>query len=101
MLSRCSFPLILANFFFLASCSSLKVNFTPPEASPTTQLISKDKFIDTFTTDELFASGGGGCGMSLWSANNDMPTSFLFFNGLEPNSMMMKIRGKMTKFDIN
>ena len=96
---RSYLPLIVANILLLTSCSTPKTSFTPSDSPSTAQLISNTKIIDTFTTDELFAEGGGGCGMSLWKANNNMPMSFLLFNGLEPNSMMMKIRGKMTKFE--
>ncbi|RZM79824.1 SH3 domain-containing protein [Leptolyngbya iicbica LK] len=52
--------------------------------------------VDAFTTDELFAMGSGGCGMTLWPA--DQPGSFIFFNGLPSESMWMKLDGTMTEF---
>jgi hypothetical protein len=52
--------------------------------------------LNAFTTDELFAVGGGGCGMTLWPADN--PGSFIFFNGLPGESMWMKLDGTMTEF---
>ncbi|NEQ43414.1 MAG: SH3 domain-containing protein [Leptolyngbya sp. SIOISBB] len=52
--------------------------------------------IDAFTTDELFAMGGGGCGMTLWSVDN--VGDFIFFNGLPGDSMWMKLDGTMTAF---
>ncbi|MGD1862603.1 MAG: SH3 domain-containing protein [Leptolyngbyaceae cyanobacterium] len=52
--------------------------------------------IEAFTTDELFAMGSGGCGMTLWPV--DAPGDFIFFNGLPDTSMWMKIDGTMTEF---
>lgn len=57
-------------------------------------------FIGTYTTDELFAVDGGGCGISLWhadAASQPFPTNFLFFNGLEETSAWMKLDGSMTR----
>ncbi len=48
--------------------------------------------IDSFTTDELFAVDGGGCGMTLWPSNE--PGDLIFFN----TSMWMKLGGDMTQF---
>lgn len=51
--------------------------------------------IDSFTTDELFSAGSGGCGMTLMPAGSG---DFIFFNGLENTSMWMKLDGTMTRF---
>ena len=59
----------------------------------------------TFTTDELFAAGGGGCpkgyryayGMSLWQPDtNPQQEGFLFFKGLEDTPAFMIFDGKIT-----
>ena len=53
--------------------------------------------VGTFTTDELFDAGGGGCGMSLWQAKtNPQQEGFLFFHGLEDAKAFMAFDGKMT-----
>lgn len=52
--------------------------------------------IDNFTTDELFAVGSGGCGMTLWPVSK--PSEFIFFNGLPDTAMWMKLDGDMTQF---
>ena len=53
--------------------------------------------VDGFTTDELFAAGSGGCGMTLWTTNAGMD-DYIFFNGLPEEDMWMKLDGRMTKF---
>jgi hypothetical protein len=55
--------------------------------------------IDSFTTDELFSVGSGGCGMTLWPINS--PGEYIFFNGLPNTGMWMKINGDMTQFRRN
>ena len=53
--------------------------------------------VDTFTYDELFDAGGGGCGMSLWSITATLQqTGFLFFHGLDDAKALMVFDGKMT-----
>ncbi|PZV14717.1 MAG: hypothetical protein DCF20_12085 [Pseudanabaena sp.] len=56
--------------------------------------------INTFTIDELFAAKGGGCGMTLQAKATKGTQNFLFFNGISPNSMLMKINSKMTRFSL-
>ena len=51
--------------------------------------------IDSYTSDELFAVDSGGCGMTLKPAGREQ---FIFFNGLETDSMWMKLSGTMTQF---
>ncbi len=51
--------------------------------------------IDSYTSGELFAVDGGGCGMSLKPIGND---EFIFFNGIDDESMWMKLDGTMTQF---
>ena len=53
--------------------------------------------VGTFTTDELFDAGGGGCGLSLWPAKtNPQPEGFLFFRGLGNSPALMAFNGQMT-----
>lgn len=54
--------------------------------------------VGTFSTDELFAAGGGGCGMSLWQAEtNPQQSGFLFFGGLKDSPAFIVFDGKMTE----
>ena len=53
--------------------------------------------VGTFTTDELFDAGGGGCGMTLWeSGTNVQQKGFLFFHGLEDAEAFMVFNHKIT-----
>ncbi|HEY9887555.1 MAG TPA: SH3 domain-containing protein [Candidatus Obscuribacterales bacterium] len=51
--------------------------------------------IDSYTSDELFAVDGGGCGMTLMPAGT---RNAIFFNGLPGEKMWMKLNGAMTPF---
>ena len=51
--------------------------------------------VGDFTLNQL---SGAGCGMTLWQPKRSNNNRFIFFNGLQPNSMEMMIDGKMTKF---
>ena len=53
--------------------------------------------IGEFTRDELFAAGGGGCGMTLWRPTTaPRPASYVFFFGMDEAHGHMKIDGSMT-----
>ena len=53
--------------------------------------------VGTFSTDELFDAGGGGCGMSLRQAKTNLQeTGLLFFHGLEDQPAFMVFDGNMT-----
>ncbi|CAN1208812.1 hypothetical protein TUMEXPCC7403_01225 [Tumidithrix helvetica PCC 7403] len=63
--------------------------------------------IGEFTLDQLFASGGGGCGMTLWKPNltprNSDRRNYIFFNGLNQDNnskrpMLMMLDGQIAKF---
>ncbi|MGF1514570.1 MAG: hypothetical protein ACFB5Z_12880 [Elainellaceae cyanobacterium] len=55
--------------------------------------------IDSFTTDELFAAGSGGCGMSLWKADTaPRDEGFIFFSGME-GSAMMRLNGDLVTLE--
>ncbi|MGB3492995.1 MAG: hypothetical protein WBA57_09730 [Elainellaceae cyanobacterium] len=51
--------------------------------------------IGTFTSDDLFAAGGGGCGMSLKAVGGTWQEGGLFFHGLEDDPAFMVIDGAM------
>lgn len=59
--------------------------------------------IGDFTIDELFAAGGGGCGMTLWTPERvNMPPGdrrFVFFNGISDDSMLMNLDGNLVRFN--
>jgi hypothetical protein len=71
-----------------------------PAKQPEQTIASAFRGVDTFTIDELFAANSGGCGMSLQKKSAKGTRNFVFFNGISPNSMVMKINGKMTKFKL-
>ena len=76
-----------------AASPPLETQISEDSAEPVTELPQ----IESFTTDELFEAGGGGCGMSLWSEASEV-RSFLLFNGVDDDSMLMKIDGEFVKF---
>ncbi|MGF1534950.1 MAG: hypothetical protein ACFB4J_00510 [Elainellaceae cyanobacterium] len=66
-----------------------------PESEVATAATSGTPTVGDFSTDELFAAGGGGCGMSLWKAGDDpREGGFIFFNGLD-GTALMRIDGEM------
>lgn len=54
----------------------------------------------SFTVNELTIDQfkGRGCGMTLWKLSRKASDHFVFFNGIEPNSMEMSINGNLQKF---
>ena len=76
-----------------SACNSPSDNNSPPD-NPDSSLN-----VEEFTTDELFAHGSGGCGMSLWKTASNPSQSMIFFNGMEPKTMLMKINGELVKFE--
>ncbi|MEO0409753.1 MAG: hypothetical protein AAF289_20620, partial [Cyanobacteria bacterium P01_A01_bin.135] len=55
--------------------------------------------VSSFTTEELFATGEGGCGMSLWRADSDpFQDGFIFFNGLDELAII-PIGGEMVRLE--
>lgn len=98
----------IATLIFLsivfAGCAS---NTTPPaateseasapvaSATPAPEASADALQIDEFALDEI---SGAGCGMALWKPGQDRPTQFVFFNGLEPSPMEMKINGQVVEF---
>jgi len=94
-------------FFSLSGCAdSLETNpATEPDAaveniesSPESNAFPVE--FSTYSADELFAAGGGGCGMTLLSSGADFRTDgMLFFNGLESakGSAFMKLNGGLRR----
>ncbi|PZO43292.1 MAG: hypothetical protein DCF19_04910 [Pseudanabaena frigida] len=77
-------------------------NKSIPDNQPVKKQLGNSTFTDinTFTIDELFAAKGGGCGMTLQAKAAKGTKNFLFFNGISPNSMLIKINNKMTRFSL-
>lgn len=51
--------------------------------------------VDEFTFEEI---SGGGCGMTLWQVDRTNRDRYLFFNGLDENSMEMKLDDEVVQF---
>jgi len=89
----------------LSGCS----NARQPESGTTTDPNTTDTGIatesaafpldvGTFTLDELFAAGGGGCGMTLWQHEaNPHNDGFLFFHGLGDSLALMVFNDELTQ----
>lgn len=110
------FPLVavLGCSLFTDQVNTASTPPLPPATSNTTEnpsapivqpvqvqtIASTFRGVDTFTSDELVAANSGGCGMSLQAKSAKGTQDYLFFNGISPDSMLMKINGKMTRFSI-
>lgn len=71
---------------------------TPP---PDPGRVQPSLEIGQITIDTLMALGGGGCGMTLYAADqSQFPASqgFVLSHGLEENSMRMEINGSILQF---
>ncbi|PSN11558.1 hypothetical protein C7293_23775 [filamentous cyanobacterium CCT1] len=73
------------------------------DAAPGTMPQADTLEVDSFTVDELFAQGGGGCGMTLWQqSEGSPPEGFIFFNGMaqppDDGFTLMKINGEFVRF---
>ncbi|UIE39045.1 hypothetical protein [Leptodesmis sichuanensis] len=84
---------------FLVGCTAQTVTsptpsepVTPPAASPSP---TGNIQVEEFTLDEV---GARGCGMYLWKADRKSKDRFVFFKGLNPDSMTMRINGQIVKF---
>lgn len=51
--------------------------------------------VNEFTTEQI---AGKGCGMTLWKLSRKASNRYVFSNGLEPNSMEMKLNGQVRQF---
>lgn len=79
-----------------ASPSATAVPVAP--ASPAPSAIQ----LGGFTVDEIYEIGAAGCGMTLWTAeeNSKPPAdrSFTLVSGLEDDTTLMKINGETVRF---
>lgn len=77
------------------SASSSTANPSAPSADASIKL-------GTFAFDEIYEIGAAGCGMTLWtSEENSKPAGdrhFLLLSGLDEDSMLMKINGETVRF---
>lgn len=84
---------------------------TPPTPAPSEAIqspmptINADAAISvtSFTVDQLFEQGGGGCGMSLWQPEAGLrPAGLLFFNRAHQKESdaftLMQINGEFVRF---
>lgn len=56
--------------------------------------------VQAYSGDELFAAGGGGCGMSLWRADGNYADGSVLFNGIgDGPQLLMKLNGKFVTFE--
>lgn len=56
--------------------------------------------VQPYSVDELFAAGGGGCGMSLWRAEGSFEDDSVLFSGLgEGAQLLIKLNGEFMPFE--
>lgn len=56
--------------------------------------------VQSYSSDELFAAGSGGCGMSLWRAEGQYNDSLVLFNGIgEGPQLLMKLDSQFVTFE--
>lgn len=56
--------------------------------------------VQSYSGDELFAAGGGGCGMSLWRADSSYNDGSILFSGIgEGPQLLMKLENKFVTFE--
>ena len=56
--------------------------------------------VQPYSTDELFAAGSGGCGMSLWRAEGSYGNDSVLFSGMgEGPQLLMKLNGEFVTFE--
>jgi hypothetical protein len=71
-------------------------------ANPSASSADASIKLGTFAFDEIYEIGAAGCGMTLWTREeNAKPAgdrSFLLLSGLEADSMLMKINGETVRF---
>ena len=74
-------------------------NTSANEQSETSALAtSKPPQVNSFTLDELFEQGAGGCGMSLLKPGAAPGEGFLFTHGMDAEPALMKIDGAWVWF---
>jgi hypothetical protein len=75
----------------------------PPEAQAAAAGLGKTPLalqLQPYGSDELFAVGGGGCGMSLWQADSSDRKSVLLFSGMgEGPQLLIKLEGEFVALE--
>lgn len=71
------------------------VSASPTPAAPETTVAQPN--VGSFSTDELFAQGGGGCGMTLWQPELVQQGQYLLFHGMDDAPMWMRIDDQMVQ----
>ena len=84
MTSRIGTVLCLAMAGWLVSCGSPAVEGGGPA-------------VNDITTEEVRASGAGGCGMTLRRVEGSGSGQFIFFHGIAPDSGRMRLDGLMLR----
>lgn len=83
----------------LLSCSDSLENPTEGTQPLPSSPINTSSSTATPTINELkLEEISGGCGMTLSKRDRAQDNSFVFFNGLDPDSMEMKINGEVMTF---
>jgi len=81
-----------------SSESVTQVPASPSAPSPTASSLD----LGTFAFDEIYEIGAAGCGLTLWTPEeNAKPAAergILLLNGLDEESMLMKINGEIIRF---
>lgn len=57
------------------------------------------QIIEPYTLDELFAYGGGGCGMSLLLLKSEPGQGFLFTHGIDEEPALIKVEGEWVRLE--
>jgi len=75
---------------------------SPIPAAPSTTEAQASITVGGFTLDEIYDLGAIGCGMTLWRADAQSAAPgervFTLVNGIEEDSMLMKLNGEVIRF---
>ena len=70
------------------------------EAAATLTDVPLPPVVQPYSSDELFAAGSGGCGMSLWRAEGSYSDGSILFSGIgEGPQLLMKLDGKFVTLE--
>ncbi|MBE9102152.1 hypothetical protein [Vacuolonema iberomarrocanum] len=75
---------------------------SPVAQAPSNTVAAASVDIGGFTLDEIYDLDAAGCGMTLWRAEAQSAAPgdrlFVLVNGIEDNSMLMKLNGEVIRF---
>jgi hypothetical protein len=75
---------------------------SPVAQAPSSTEAAASVDVGGFTLDEIYDLDAGGCGMTLWRADAQSAAPgdrlFTLVNGIEENSMLMKLNGEAVRF---